>query len=125
MIFLAIIALSICHYLADFTHLSTPYMLRAKRLGSPLFPIFIHACVHGLLMFIALLILLGFNIAICYVIIIQIISHFSVDLLKGKLNARFPSIQNPANTIHWYIFGADQLAHQMIILLMIYILASI
>ena len=43
-----------CHWLADFTHLSTPYMLKAKSKGSPLLPIFSHACVHGFLMGIVL-----------------------------------------------------------------------
>lgn len=46
-----LIGLFFCHFLADYTHLSTAWMLNAKRFGKPLFPIFIHALVHGSLMF--------------------------------------------------------------------------
>ncbi len=45
-----LIGLFICHFLADYTHLSTNWMLNAKRLGKPLHPILIHAMVHTLLM---------------------------------------------------------------------------
>jgi hypothetical protein len=45
-----LIGLFICHFLADYTHLSTAWMLNAKRLGTPLFPIFCHAFVHMFIM---------------------------------------------------------------------------
>ncbi|MEO6902401.1 MAG: hypothetical protein ABI315_04515 [Bacteroidia bacterium] len=45
-----LISLFFCHFLADFTHLSTNWMLSAKRLGKPLFPILSHAAVHAALM---------------------------------------------------------------------------
>lgn len=46
-----LIALNFCHFLGDYTHLSTNWMLTAKRLGKPLFPILVHAFVHSILMF--------------------------------------------------------------------------
>ena len=45
---LLLILLFFSHFLCDFTPLSTPIMLNAKRVGSPLGPIFEHACVHML-----------------------------------------------------------------------------
>ena len=49
-----LIILFACHWLADYTHLSTAWMLNAKRLGKPLLPIFAHALVHASLMFLAI-----------------------------------------------------------------------
>ena len=49
-----LLTLFTCHFLADYTHLSTSWMLDAKRLGKPLYPIFQHALVHAILMFLSL-----------------------------------------------------------------------
>lgn len=109
--------LMLCHWLADFTYLSTPWMLRAKATGKPLFPIFIHACVHGTLMCIVLL----FFAPIKTVLILtafQIGTHFCIDVLKGKLNVWFPSLADAKNAYHWWVFGLDQMAHQSVIILM-------
>lgn len=50
------------------------------------------------------------------VMAIQTIAHFWIDLLKGKMNKWFPSLQNPANYFHWYVFGADQFLHILTII---------
>lgn len=114
------ISLLICHWMADFTHLSRPYMLAAKKFGKPLTPIFHHAFIHASLMVIPLSFFttpaMGFN---CF--LIQIASHFCIDVLKGRLNGWYPSLQNPANYFHWYVFGADQFLHIMVIILMTFI----
>lgn len=127
-----LIALNICHWLADYTHLSTKWMLDAKRTGTPLYPIFCHACMHGILMFFVLIGTLFFKeeksisdlpydiLLVVKLTIFQVTTHFLIDLLKGKLNVWFPNVSNPINKSHWYIFGADQLAHQIIIILMVY-----
>lgn len=107
----------ICHWLADFTHLSTPWMLKAKAIGKPLFPIFIHACVHGTLMCIVLLFFAPIN-TVLFLTAFQIVTHFCIDVLKGKLNVWFPSLADPKNSYHWWIFGLDQMAHQIVIILM-------
>ncbi len=44
-------------------------------------------------------------------------SHFLIDVLKGRLNGWFPSLQSPANKIHWIVFGADQFAHALVIII--------
>ena len=110
--------LMLCHWLADFTHLSTPRMLKAKLIGKPLFPIFIHACIHGTLMCFVLL----FFVPIKSVLIltgVQICTHFCIDVLKGKLNVWFPALADAKNPFHWYIFGLDQMLHQGVIVLMV------
>lgn len=73
-------------------------------------------------MLLALEAILGFHDVIYLVVIIQVTSHFAIDVLKGKLNVWLPSVGSPANKSHWYIFGADQLAHQLVIVLMVYII---
>jgi len=112
-----LILLNIMHWLSDYTPLSTNWMLNAKRLGKPLLPILTHAGVHATLM--------GIVIAIMYNCILalqlasfQLITHFLIDLWKGKMAVWFPEVQNPANKKHWIVFGADQYLHQLVIIVM-------
>lgn len=125
-----LILLSICHWAADFTHLSTAQMLEAKKFGTPLSPIFQHAMVHTSLMLIIIFSYFIFNGVEEYpgkltmLIWLELLTHFGIDVLKGKLNKWFPSLQNPANKYHWYIFGADQFLHMTVIFLMVYILTN-
>jgi hypothetical protein len=114
-----LIGLLICHWLADYTHLSTSWMLNAKRLGTPIHPIFVHATVHATLMFLVLNLFFGItgNLLIG-LFLFQLITHFSIDLWKGKMNMWFPSLQSPANKGHWIVFGFDQLLHAIVIVVM-------
>ena len=117
-----LIGLFICHWLADYTHLSTNWMLSAKRLGKPLYPILAHAAVHSLLMGIALTIMgygniLQFDI-VDKLIIFQLLTHFAIDVWKGRMNGWFPAIHSPANKWHWVVFGLDQLLQAIVIILM-------
>ena len=112
-----LIGLFICHFLADYTHLSTAWMLNAKRLGTPLFPIFIHAFVHMFIMG-AFLSIIGLKDELYYLMPFQLITHFLIDVWKGKMNSWFPSLQSPANKWHWIIFGLDQLLHDLVIIKM-------
>lgn len=111
-----LIGLFICHFLADYTHLSTAWMLNAKRLGKPLYPIFIHASVHALLMGTFLLPFLNTGSLIGKLVILQLISHFLIDVWKGRMNGWFPSLQSSANKWHWIVFGFDQLLHALVII---------
>lgn len=115
-----IILLMICHWLADFTHLSTAYMLKAKSKGSPLFPIFLHACVHGFLMMCVLFFFTPTLKSLLFLTSFEIITHFLLDTFKGKLNVWFPTLQDSTNPFHWYIFGVDQFCHQLVILLIVF-----
>ena len=112
-----LIGLFICHFFADYTHLSTTWMLNAKRFGKPLFPIFIHAYIHMFIMGVFLS-LIGLKNELYFLMPFQLVTHFLIDTLKGKMNVWFPSLQSPANKWHWFVFGFDQLLHAVVIILM-------
>ena len=123
-----LICLLICHWLADYTHLSTAWMLNAKKLGTPLFPILVHAWVHALLMGIALTIL-GYGSltefdVVDKLMLFQLITHFAIDVWKGKMNAWFPALQSPENKWHWVVFGFDQLLHGLVIVRMSHVICN-
>lgn len=111
-----LIGLFICHFLADYTHLSTDWVLKAKRLGKPLFPIFIHAATHALLMSLVLGWFIGITNDWACLVLFQWISHFLIDVWKGRMSGWFPSLQSPANKWHWVVFGLDQLLHALVII---------
>ena len=123
MIHILFIGLLFCHFLGDYTHLSTNWMLSAKRLGKPLFPIFCHATVHATLQFGFiygwLCILLGRILPLYNIFrrlfLLQLIPHFLIDDWKGRMNGWFSSLQNPINKWHWIIFGFDQFLHIAVI----------
>ena len=118
---LILLVLFFCHFLADYTWLSTSWMLNAKRIGKPLFPIFIHAAIHTMLMSLVLGWFIGFTNTWAYLVIFQWVTHFLIDVWKGKMNVWFPVIQSPANKWHWVIFGLDQYLHAVVIITMAYI----
>lgn len=113
------IALSVCHWLADFTHLSTDWMLNAKRYGKPLYPIFVHALVHALLFFVAVWLFYDRDKAI-FAGLFQLTTHFIIDLVKGKINFFFRKLEDPTNKYHWWLFGFDQLMHHLVIIFTVY-----
>lgn len=120
-----LIGLFICHFLADYTHLSTSWMLSAKRLGKPLFPIFCHATIHSVLMGFFLQFYVksndSFNEKLFILIAFQLGTHFLIDVWKGRMNGWFPALQSPANKWHWIIFGFDQFLHAVVIIIMSYL----
>jgi len=94
-----LLLLFFCHFLADFTHLSTAWMLKAKRFGSPVLPILAHAGVHALLMGIVLAFYVPittpayWNLVLWY----QLISHFLIDLSKGQITKQYLCFQDSSN----------------------------
>ena len=114
-----LIILFICHFLADFTHLSTKWMLQAKSFGHPLYPIFVHASVHAILMWFSLKVLFDIESLLSfYLFLFQLVTHFTIDVLKGKVNVLFPALQSSNNKSHWIVFGFDQLLHSVVIIIM-------
>ncbi|MBN2572599.1 MAG: DUF3307 domain-containing protein [Ignavibacteriales bacterium] len=111
---LTLVLLNFCHFIGDFSHLNTNWMIKAKKIGKPLFPLLCHAGVHAILFFITILILFNFDMAF-YAASIQLVSHFIIDFLKGKLGYWFSYIQNSENRSYWLIFGFDQFLHQLVI----------
>jgi hypothetical protein len=116
---LILTGLFLCHFLADFTPLSNSWMLKAKQKGERLFPIFIHALVHAILMVIFLFLMLKFDLYKLVILFnIQLFTHFFIDVLKGKMNIWFPLLQSSDNKWHWMIFGLDQYLHALVIISM-------
>ena len=90
-------------------------MLKAKRLGTPLFPIFHHALVHATLQLLILKFIVDVELAFI-AFLIQLTTHFLIDVWKGRMNGWFPKLQDPMNPYHWYIFGFDQFLHQLVLI---------
>ncbi|MES2382338.1 MAG: DUF3307 domain-containing protein [Bacteroidota bacterium] len=116
---LLLISLFACHWLADFTWLSTATMLKAKQLGKPLYPIFNHACVHGVLMIIPLLIAVGYFKSVP-LILFQVGTHFLIDVAKGKVTYYFPITRDNMKYPYWILMGFDQFLHATVIIFMSY-----
>lgn len=110
---LLLIVLFVCHWLGDFTHLSRPEMLAAKRTGKPFWPILVHGCVHGALVFYACFPFVGPYLAL-FAMLFQMVTHTTIDVLKGRANVWFPAITNPVSYAHWYVFGFDQFLHALV-----------
>ncbi len=119
-----LILLFICHWLADYTPLSTSWMLNAKRIGKPLFPILVHASVHAFLMGAVLCWFVGVTTILAYLFMIELLTHFLIDVCKGRVNVIFPSLQSPANKWHWVVFGFDQLLHSIVIIYIVYFITQ-
>lgn len=114
-----LVTLFFCHFLADYTHLSMAFMLNAKRLGTPLYPILLHALIHASLMLVCIVLFFGFSgIFALGLFLFQLITHFLIDVWKGKMNYWYPSLQSSDNKWHWVIFGFDQFLHAMVIIIM-------
>jgi hypothetical protein len=113
-----LVGLFFCHLLADFTPMSTEWMLHAKKLGKPLLPILIHALVHAVLMGLFLYLMGVSN----YLILagMQWGAHFIIDIWKGRMNGWFPALQTTTNKWFWILFGVDQYFHALVIIFMVY-----
>lgn len=116
---LFLIFLFLGHYIGDFTHYSTPSMLAAKRFGKPMLPILYHAATHTLILAsITFTLSLNFEtIKIIYCLLFMLVSHFLIDVCKGRLNYKYKILQDPAKYPHWYVFGLDQFLHAVVLIL--------
>lgn len=108
-------ALFLSHYLADFC-LTTRSMIVAKSDGKTLFPIIFHASIHALLMGICLFIF-GTTIQMLLgLFLLEFISHFIIDTIKGRLTHAYPKLADNHQKPYWIVYGMDQLLHQLIII---------
>jgi len=105
------------HFLADFTPLSSMWMLKAKRYGKPLFPIFCHGLMHGIFTFIILLFSECRIMEILMLTGVMTISHFVIDVWKGRLTAAYSKFQNTQNKSYWWLMGFDQYLHAIVIII--------
>ncbi len=109
--------LLIGHFLGDFTPLSTASMLHAKAVGAPPGPILAHAAVHSGLVALAVVLIAGAGLGlVALASALELVSHFAIDLGRGRLMRRFPALGDPANSSFWTILGLDQLAHGLVLI---------
>ena len=119
-VLLTLFLLQACHWAADFTHLSTPWMLGAKAKGTPLWPIAVHAGVHAVLMAFVVGALGWGLLAMGGIFMVEWGTHFLIDVGKGRLQAAYPALSQSQNPYHWWLFGLDQWLHQAVIVGMVY-----
>lgn len=92
-------------------------MLKAKATGEFGWPIFAHALVHASLMGIAISIYCNNWDVVFYSFLLQLLSHFLIDVWKGKMNVWFPKVMDTTKYPHWILFGFDQFLHAYFIIM--------
>ena len=109
-----LVSLLVCHYLADFC-LTTPAMIRAKADGRDVWSIMLHAGVHALLIGACLLFWGVVWESLLLFMLVEFVSHFLIDTIKGRLTARFSALGDQQRKPYWMLFGLDQLLHLLIV----------
>lgn len=116
--------LLVAHWLGDFTPLSTGRMLEAKAIGSPISLIASHAGVHALLVGLVVGAATRFDLRLTgAAVAIEFVSHFAIDLGRGRLGARYPGMKDPADRVFWSVLGLDQLAHSLVLVYIAFMVA--
>lgn len=111
---LLLIALLICHYLADFC-LTWPALIRSKADGRNVWPILLHAAVHAVLMGVCLLVF-GVNTEQLFLLMsLELVTHFIIDVGKAALSVKIPLLADIKRKPYWVLFGLDQLLHQLVV----------
>jgi len=107
------------HFVADFV-LQPGWMAKGKAgmLGWHI-PLTLHAAIHALLTYALILFLAP---AYWWLAILDFGVHFAID--RGKALASLRWNANPTQSIYWWLFGADQMLHQLTHLVFALILAS-
>lgn len=118
-----ILFLLLCHYLADFC-LTSPAMIQAKADGRNPWPILLHAGLHAGLVGICLLCWHSPWKPLLLLVLLELVSHFLIDTMKGRLTARFPILADMQQKPYWMLYGLDQLLHLMVLVLIWYFCIS-
>lgn len=115
-----LLTLFLCHYLADFCF-TFPSMIRAKVDGRNPWPILLHAAIHAGLVGVCLVCWQVPWKLMLLMLLLELVSHFLIDVAKGRLSARFTSLADPQKKPYWMLYGFDQLLHLSVIVLIFYI----
>ena len=116
---LLLIALLICHYLADFC-LTWPALIRSKADGRNVWPILLHAAVHAVLMGVCLLVF-GVNMEQLFLLMsLELVTHFVIDVGKAAVSVKIPLLADIKQKPYWVLFGLDQLLHQLVVVVIWY-----
>lgn len=116
------LALNFAHFLGDFTPLNK-WFIEAKRYGKPLWLVAGHGAVNGALYGLTVWLFAGYKMAL-FAFIIEMVTHTLIDFMKGKINKLFPVVEDRTKQIHWTIMGADQYLHQIILILIVYLVKA-
>lgn len=116
---LLLIALLVCHYLADFC-LTWPRLIQSKSDGKSMWPIAQHASVHALLMGCCLLVFGVGCIQLLALVVFEWVSHFLLDTMKAWLSAVNSLLADLRHKPYWMLFGLDQLLHQVVVIVIWY-----
>ena len=107
--------LFVAHYAGDFSPLITRQMREAKSGSRGPGLIAAHAGVHAVLVSAAVwLVTRSLSLALLAAGI-EFVTHFAFDFTKMKLGRRFEILRDPGRDPYWYLFGADQLAHALVL----------
>jgi hypothetical protein len=90
-------------------------MLKAKADGRNVWPILHHAAIHATLCAIVMAFAAGPIVAF-KAFVVQCLTHWAIDITKGRINAMGGDIANPTKYSFWMLFGADQFAHTVVLL---------
>ena len=105
------------HFLGDFTALSTHRMQEAKRKGTPIGPIALHALIHAALVGVAVAAIARPDpMLILGAVSIEFWTHLGIDWFRGRMTARHPALADPGQPVFWPVLGLDQLAHGLVLL---------
>jgi hypothetical protein len=106
----------VAHFLGDFTPLATQRMQEAKRAGTPIGPIALHALVHAALVGLAVaLVARPEPILVLAAVAIEFWTHLLLDWWKGVMSSRRPALGDPGRRRFWTALGLDQLAHALVL----------
>ena len=113
---LLLLSLLICHYLGDFCFTS-PGMIKAKADGRRPWPILLHSGIHAALVGVCLICWRVPLKTVLMMMLLEVVSHFVIDLGKGLLSGRFSILSDSKRKPYWMLYGFDQLLHLSVLLL--------
>ena len=113
---LLLVALLIAHNLGDYTPLATARIRRAKAEGGPLGLIAVHAAVHGMLVALAALIVVGPPPSVLALAAgLELVTHFGIDAARTRLGVHMPALADMHSNPFWWALGVDQLLHGLVL----------
>lgn len=103
--------LILSHLTFDYGKALTPEMIKAKSKGYPYIPIFQHAMLHAIGVFIVLFLNSVSTDKIVLASSFELCAHFFIDVTKGRIETKWPKLKDPTNPYHWHLFQIDQFLH--------------
>ena len=118
-LFKILLLIQLSHFVCDYVF-TTKSMIEAKAFSRQWFPIFQHACIHGLFLC-GLLMLVDIPQDLrTQIFIIETSSHFAIDYLKGLICRKIDKIKDEKK--YYILVGMDQYAHQIMKIVILYVI---